>query len=134
MYGNDLMLHSAVPRTRTRLAPFTVPIRLAPSLPYRTRTMSASAAASAPASTPESLPAKVNFALSDVAKHASPLGDGKYIKTAGCLIIGDEVLNGKVRRRRSRGRLRRWPTPGCDGSRDSTDQGQQQQLFRKAML
>lgn len=29
--------------------------------------------------------------------HSSPLGQGKYIKTAGCLIIGDEVLNGKTR-------------------------------------
>ncbi|ODN78639.1 hypothetical protein L202_04232 [Cryptococcus amylolentus CBS 6039] len=28
---------------------------------------------------------------------ASPLGDGKFIQTAGCLIIGDEVLNGKTK-------------------------------------
>lgn len=39
----------------------------------------------------------VNFELSPVDVHSSPLGDGRYIKTAGCLIIGDEVLNGKTR-------------------------------------
>lgn len=27
----------------------------------------------------------------------NPLGDGNYVKTAGCLIIGDEVLNGKTK-------------------------------------
>ncbi|WWC73571.1 uncharacterized protein I206_107543 [Kwoniella pini CBS 10737] len=27
----------------------------------------------------------------------NPLGEGNYIKTAGCLIIGDEVLNGKTK-------------------------------------
>jgi hypothetical protein len=39
----------------------------------------------------------VDFPLSDVAKHSKPLGEGRYIQTAACLIIGDEVLNGKVR-------------------------------------
>ncbi|KIR34639.1 molybdopterin binding domain-containing protein [Cryptococcus deuterogattii MMRL2647] len=28
---------------------------------------------------------------------ADPLGKGKYIQTAGCIIIGDEVLNGKTK-------------------------------------
>lgn len=27
----------------------------------------------------------------------NPLGEGKYVTTAGCLIIGDEVLNGKTK-------------------------------------
>ncbi|WWC92933.1 uncharacterized protein L201_007896 [Kwoniella dendrophila CBS 6074] len=27
----------------------------------------------------------------------NPLGEGNYIKTAGCIIIGDEVLNGKTK-------------------------------------
>jgi molybdenum cofactor synthesis domain-containing protein len=28
---------------------------------------------------------------------ANPLGEGKFVSTAGCLIIGDEVLNGKTK-------------------------------------
>lgn len=28
---------------------------------------------------------------------ANPLGPGNYVKTAACLIIGDEVLNGKTK-------------------------------------
>lgn len=35
------------------------------------------------------------FERSPVPKN--PLGEGKYVSTAGCLIIGDEVLNGKTR-------------------------------------
>lgn len=27
----------------------------------------------------------------------NPLGEGNYVSTAGCLIIGDEVLNGKTK-------------------------------------
>ncbi|GHJ86641.1 hypothetical protein NliqN6_3043 [Naganishia liquefaciens] len=42
-------------------------------------------------------PTAVKFELSDAGKHGKPLGEGKYIRTAGCLIIGDEVLNGKTR-------------------------------------
>lgn len=37
------------------------------------------------------------FPRSDVSKHNQPLGPGKYVNTAGCLIIGDEVLNGKTK-------------------------------------
>ncbi|PWN18450.1 Molybdopterin binding protein [Microstroma glucosiphilum] len=37
------------------------------------------------------------FAMSDVSKHNQPLGPGKYVQTAGCIIIGDEVLNGKTK-------------------------------------
>ncbi|KAK4687120.1 hypothetical protein P7C73_g3004, partial [Tremellales sp. Uapishka_1] len=33
----------------------------------------------------------------DPSSVANPLGEGNYIKTAGCLIIGDEVLNGKTK-------------------------------------
>lgn len=32
-----------------------------------------------------------------MSKHNQPLGPGKYVSTAGCLIIGDEVLNGKTK-------------------------------------
>lgn len=42
-------------------------------------------------------PPALNFPLTDVESHNKPLGEGRYVKTAGCLIIGDEVLNGKVR-------------------------------------
>ena len=35
------------------------------------------------------------FDKSTVGKN--PLGEGKYVSTAGCLIIGDEVLNGKTK-------------------------------------
>ncbi|WVQ79260.1 hypothetical protein IAT38_001356 [Cryptococcus sp. DSM 104549] len=33
----------------------------------------------------------------DPATVPNPLGEGKYIQTAGCIIIGDEVLNGKTK-------------------------------------
>jgi len=33
----------------------------------------------------------------DPASVPNPLGEGQHIKTAGCLIIGDEVLNGKTK-------------------------------------
>ena len=39
--------------------------------------------------------AKVNFPKTPVG--ISPLGPGNYVRTAACLIIGDEVLNGKTR-------------------------------------
>ncbi|BEI83242.1 hypothetical protein CcaverHIS002_0311100 [Cutaneotrichosporon cavernicola] len=35
--------------------------------------------------------------VTDPASVSNPLGHGNYIKTAGCLIIGDEVLNGKTK-------------------------------------
>ncbi|WVR08177.1 hypothetical protein IAU60_005223 [Kwoniella sp. DSM 27419] len=37
------------------------------------------------------------LAPTDASTVANPLGEGNYIKTAGCLIIGDEVLNGKTK-------------------------------------
>lgn len=38
-----------------------------------------------------------SFAITEPEAHCKPLGDKTYIQTAGCLIIGDEVLNGKTR-------------------------------------
>ncbi|WWC65981.1 uncharacterized protein I303_108603 [Kwoniella dejecticola CBS 10117] len=38
-----------------------------------------------------------NLPPTDPQTVSNPLGEGKYIKTAGCLIIGDEVLNGKTK-------------------------------------
>ncbi|CAO1634962.1 unnamed protein product [Sympodiomycopsis kandeliae] len=42
-----------------------------------------------------SAPPKIS--VSDVSKHNEPLGPGKFVNTAGCIIIGDEVLNGKTK-------------------------------------
>lgn len=52
------------------------------------------AAAAAPAKPQE---VRYNFPLSEIPKN--PLGEGKFVKTAGCLIIGCVFL-----RRRGRGR------------------------------
>ncbi|EPQ27734.1 uncharacterized protein PFL1_04871 [Pseudozyma flocculosa PF-1] len=49
-------------------------------------------ASAAPAAPPPKLP---TFAKSPVP--ANPLGPNTYVKTAACLIIGDEVLNGKTK-------------------------------------
>ncbi|KAI5121913.1 hypothetical protein M0805_000242 [Coniferiporia weirii] len=69
---------------------------------YGARTRNASAAGvrafmSSPqvsAGTSAQTPVTYNFALSPVPPN--PLGEGKWIKTAACLIIGDEILNGKT--------------------------------------
>ncbi|CAL1709687.1 unnamed protein product [Somion occarium] len=42
---------------------------------------------------------KFNFPLSEIPKN--PLGEGRYIKSAAALIIGDEILNGKTLDRNS---------------------------------
>ncbi|KAI0342416.1 Molybdopterin binding protein [Trametopsis cervina] len=52
-----------------------------------------------PATASQEPPAPYNFPLSEVPKN--PLGEGKYIKTAAALIIGDEILNGKTLDRNS---------------------------------
>ncbi|KAI0267359.1 Molybdopterin binding protein [Gloeopeniophorella convolvens] len=66
------------------------------------RTMStptpSSAAAAAPTTT-AAPPADVHFELSPVPPN--PLGEGRWIKTAGALMIGDEILNGKTLDRNS---------------------------------
>ncbi|KAA1471936.1 Molybdopterin binding protein [Dentipellis sp. KUC8613] len=58
--------------------------------------MSTSTAPPATASAP--LP-EFNFELSPIPKN--PLGEGRYIKTAAALMIGDEILNGKTLDRNS---------------------------------
>jgi len=40
---------------------------------------------------------EVELKNTDPASVPNPLGEGNYIKTAGCIIIGDEVLNGKTK-------------------------------------
>ncbi|KAH9936701.1 Molybdopterin binding protein [Amylocystis lapponica] len=59
-----------------------------------TRTMSVPADPSAPPPAPE-----WNFSVSDMPPN--PLGEGRWIKTAAALIIGDEILNGKTLDRNS---------------------------------
>jgi hypothetical protein len=56
--------------------------------PVPRATMASSSSASAPIELPK-------FERSPVPKN--PLGEGNYVSTAGCLIIGDEVLNGKTK-------------------------------------
>lgn len=38
------------------------------------------------------------FPTTDPSKHNQPLGPGKYVEKCGMIVIGDEVLNGKVSR------------------------------------
>ncbi|CAD6566488.1 MAG: hypothetical protein TREMPRED_002652 [Tremellales sp. Tagirdzhanova-0007] len=42
-------------------------------------------------------PASEKLERTDPSTVPNPLGEGSYIKTAACLIIGDEVLNGKTK-------------------------------------
>ncbi|SNX88116.1 related to 3^-phosphoadenosine 5^-phosphosulfate sulfotransferase (PAPS reductase)/FAD synthetase and related enzymes [Melanopsichium pennsylvanicum] len=59
--------------------------------------MSSSNTSNAPAANP--VPKMPQFEKSPLPDFAcsNPLGQGKYISTAACLIIGDEVLNGKTK-------------------------------------
>lgn len=67
------------------------------SLPMSPSAVVASQAESQPSPTP---PAPVmNFPNSPIPKN--PLGEGRYIKTAAALIIGDEILNGNTLDRNS---------------------------------
>ncbi|WVW86783.1 hypothetical protein I302_108837 [Kwoniella bestiolae CBS 10118] len=52
---------------------------------------------SSPAASPSQQSSSVKLKPTDPSSVPSPLGEGKFIKTAGCLIIGDEVLNGKTK-------------------------------------
>ncbi|KAK6908785.1 molybdopterin binding domain-containing protein [Kwoniella mangroviensis CBS 8886] len=53
---------------------------------------------SSPAASPSQQSASTKKLLpTDPSTVANPLGEGKYIQTAGCIIIGDEVLNGKTK-------------------------------------
>jgi len=56
--------------------------------------MSTSSASSSEATRPPVQLPTLNFEVSPVPKN--PLGEGRWIKTAACLIIGDEILNGKT--------------------------------------
>ncbi|KXN89745.1 hypothetical protein AN958_05285 [Leucoagaricus sp. SymC.cos] len=44
-------------------------------------------------------PPSITFPISPIPKN--PLGEGKHIRTAAALIIGDEILNGKTHDRNS---------------------------------
>ncbi|TFY53465.1 hypothetical protein EVG20_g10103 [Dentipellis fragilis] len=80
----------ASPSTPTlRILSFSRHLRPATSLRFATMSTST---ASAPV--PD-----VNFELSPIPKN--PLGEGRYIKTAAALMIGDEILNGKTLDRNS---------------------------------
>ncbi|KAI0299384.1 MoaB/Mog domain-containing protein [Multifurca ochricompacta] len=65
------------------------------------KTGSSRAVADTPTSTTTSVPfsSGIDFELSPVPPN--PLGKGRWIKTAGALIIGDEILNGKTLDRNS---------------------------------
>ncbi|KII91793.1 hypothetical protein PLICRDRAFT_105890 [Plicaturopsis crispa FD-325 SS-3] len=54
---------------------------------------------SPPAAASGSQSPEYNFAVSPIPKN--PLGEGRYIKTAAALMIGDEILNGKTLDRNS---------------------------------
>ncbi|KAI0031505.1 MoaB/Mog domain-containing protein [Vararia minispora EC-137] len=57
-------------------------------------TTSENQAVAASVSAPTSFDVKTTFPVSEIPPN--PLGEGKYIKTAAALIIGDEILNGKT--------------------------------------
>ncbi|KAL4253362.1 Molybdopterin binding protein [Abortiporus biennis] len=92
------------PRATARLFALSRQLNRRPilSVCLRTRTMSSTNAntLSAEPTATESKPEPVyNFPLSDIPRN--PLGEGNFIKTAACLIIGDEILNGKTLDRNS---------------------------------
>ncbi|KAF5348786.1 hypothetical protein D9756_009764 [Leucocoprinus leucothites] len=86
-----------------RITPTVYPAFFYNSLP--TRTMSSpSSPVAAPAATLNSYdavppPPPITFPRSPVP--GNPLGEGKFIRTAAALIIGDEILNGKTHDRNS---------------------------------
>ncbi|KAI0088259.1 MoaB/Mog domain-containing protein [Irpex rosettiformis] len=92
----SLVQHCHGPRSSTSASPrVTLPTRLGG------RTMATVAHQTTGAAVPpiaEEKP-KHNFSVSEVPKN--PLGEGRYIKTAAALIIGDEILNGKTLDRNS---------------------------------
>lgn len=77
---------SSTPTSASRLSSIASHLRRS-SVPRAT--MASSSSSSAP---PLELP---KFERSPVPKN--PLGEGNYVSTAACLIIGDEVLNGKTK-------------------------------------
>src|SRR5690242_6480071 len=84
MFSRPLLLAS-----RTLRSTFTLTSALKTPT-YRTMSSSSS---SAPPPTP---PTFEKTPLPDLSQ-TNPLGKGKYISTAACIIIGDEVLNGKTK-------------------------------------
>lgn len=79
-----------------RLASLTAQLaRPASSQQTSTAAMSSSAAQREKGSSSTGEPTMPRFEKTPVP--ANPLGPGNYVKTAACLIIGDEVLNGKTK-------------------------------------
>ena len=89
---------SAAPASRTTSAfSFSATAPSQSPLPFRSFSVTAMSSAQTGDTTKpgeKELPA-IKFDKTPIGNN--PLGEGNYVKTAGCLIIGDEVLNGKTK-------------------------------------
>ncbi|KAH7928809.1 Molybdopterin binding protein [Leucogyrophana mollusca] len=94
-------MHRRTTTSLARLASLSAHIRRPSSLPSPSRTrMSSSIVPPADVQpTPTPVFKDFNFSVSPIPKN--PLGEGRHIKTAAALIIGDEILNGKTLDRNS---------------------------------
>ncbi|KAG8959893.1 hypothetical protein FRC03_007337 [Tulasnella sp. 419] len=91
---NARSLSSIISPPAASISPSTVSRPNSVSLVLQKRLMSSSSLNQPLASS--SAKEKVTFSLSPVESHKNPLGEGKFIKTAAALVIGDEILNGKT--------------------------------------
>jgi len=84
--------------SRSRTTPLSLP-RFARSMSTVNNQTTGATAPAAPDVANQEPKVVYNFPLSEIPKN--PLGEGRYIKTAAALIIGDEILNGKTLDRNS---------------------------------